>query len=53
MQGVLVGISEGKSPLGRPRHRWEDNIKVNLHQVGWRAWTELIWLSKGTDGGLL
>jgi hypothetical protein len=34
---VLVGISEEKSPLGRPRHRWEDNIKVDLYQVGWRA----------------
>jgi hypothetical protein len=38
---VLVGIYEGKSPLGRPRHRWEDNIKVDLHQVGWRSWTDL------------
>jgi hypothetical protein len=33
---VLVGISEGKSPLGRPRNRWEDNIKVDLQEVGWR-----------------
>jgi hypothetical protein len=27
---VLVGKLEGKGPLGRPRHRWEDNIKVDL-----------------------
>jgi hypothetical protein len=27
---VLVGKLEGKTPLGRPRHRWEDNIKMNL-----------------------
>jgi hypothetical protein len=27
---VLVGKAEGKRPLGRPRHRWEDNIKMNL-----------------------
>jgi hypothetical protein len=31
---VLVGKPEGKRPLGRPRHRWEDNIKVNLQEVG-------------------
>jgi hypothetical protein len=33
---VLMGIPEGKSPLGRPRHRWEDNIKVDHQEVGWR-----------------
>jgi hypothetical protein len=31
---VLVGKPEGKRPLGRPRHRWEDNIKMNLQEVG-------------------
>jgi hypothetical protein len=31
---VLVGKSEGKRPLGRPRHRWEDNIKTDLKEVG-------------------
>ena len=31
---VLVGKSEGKRPLGRPRRRWEDNIKVDLQDVG-------------------
>jgi hypothetical protein len=31
---VLVGKPEGKRPLGRPRHRWEDNIKVDLQEVG-------------------
>ena len=31
---VLVGKPEGKRPLGRPRHRWEDNIKVDLKEVG-------------------
>jgi hypothetical protein len=30
---VLVGKSEGKRPLGRPRRRWEDNIKMNLQEV--------------------
>jgi hypothetical protein len=31
--GFLVGKPEGKRPLGRPRHRWEDNIKMDLQQV--------------------
>ena len=34
MQKDLVGKLEGKSPLGRPRRRWEDNIKVGLQEVG-------------------
>ena len=32
---VLVGKPDGKRPLGRPRRRWEDNIKMNLQQVVW------------------
>jgi hypothetical protein len=32
--GVLVGRPEGKRPLGRPRHRWEDNNKMNLRERG-------------------
>jgi hypothetical protein len=32
--GVLVGRPEGKRPLGRPRHRWEDNIKMDLREIG-------------------
>jgi hypothetical protein len=31
---VLVGKIEGKRPLGRPRRRWEDNIKMDLEEVG-------------------
>jgi hypothetical protein len=31
---VLVGKPEEKRPFGRPRHRWEDNIKMNLYEVG-------------------
>jgi hypothetical protein len=39
---VLVGKPEGKTPLGRPRRRWEDNIKRDLQEVGWgcRDWIE-------------
>jgi hypothetical protein len=32
--GVLVGRPEGKRPLGRPRCRWEDNIKLNIREIG-------------------
>jgi hypothetical protein len=35
MHRVLVGKRERKRPLGRPRHRWEDNIKIHLQQLGW------------------
>ena len=40
---VLVGKPEGKRPLGRPRRRWEDNIKMDLQAVGWGCgdWMEL------------
>jgi hypothetical protein len=33
---VVVGKPEGKRPLGRPRHRWEDNIKMDLQEVVWK-----------------
>jgi len=46
-----VGKPERKRQLGRPRRRWEDNIKMDLQQVGWMAWTGLIWLRIGTGGG--
>jgi hypothetical protein len=40
---VLVGKPEGKSPLGRPRRKWEDNIKMDLQEVkcGVMDWIEL------------
>ena len=40
---VLVGKPESKRPLGRPRHRWEDNIKMDLREVGYdpRDWITL------------
>ena len=34
---VLVGKTKGKRPLGRPRRRWEDNIKMDLQEVGCRG----------------
>jgi hypothetical protein len=32
---VLVGKPDGKRPLGRPRRRWEDGIKMDLREIGW------------------
>jgi hypothetical protein len=50
---VLVGKPEGKRPLGRPRRRWEDNIKMDLQEVGCGVWTGSSWLRIGTGGGHL
>jgi len=38
VQRVLVGKPEGKRPLGRLTHRWEDNIKMDLQEVGGGPW---------------
>jgi hypothetical protein len=45
---VLVGKPEGKKPLGRPRTRWEDNIKMDLQEVGCGG-TDWIGLAQNRD----
>ena len=42
---VLVGKREGKRPLGRPKRRWEENIMVDLQEVGCGSmdWIDLAW----------
>jgi hypothetical protein len=45
---ILVGKPEGKRPLGRPRLRWEDNIKMYLREIGWGD-MELIDLARDRD----
>jgi hypothetical protein len=50
---VLVGKSEGKRPLGRPRHRWGIILKWILKKWDEGAWTGLIWLRIGAQGRLL
>ena len=39
-----MGIPDKNITLGRPRCRWEDNIKMRLQEVGWGAWNVLLWL---------
>jgi hypothetical protein len=46
---VLVGETWGKRPLGRPRRRWEGNIKMDLQEVECGVWTGLGQLRKGTQ----
>jgi hypothetical protein len=50
---LLVGKPEGKRPLGRPRRRWIDNIKMDFLEIGLSVWTGLVWFRIGTDGELL
>jgi hypothetical protein len=42
---ILVRKPEGKRPLGRPRYRWEDNIRMDLREIGWgdMDWIDLAW----------
>jgi hypothetical protein len=41
-QRIMVGRPEGRKPLGRSRNRWKYNIKMDLKEVQWGAWTLLI-----------
>jgi len=43
---ILVGEPEGKRPLGRPRRRWEDNIRMYLRETGWGG---MDWLNLAQD----
>jgi hypothetical protein len=43
---ILVGRPEGRRPLGRPRRRWEDNIKMALQEVGWGG---MDWIDMAQD----
>jgi hypothetical protein len=48
---VLVGKPEGRRPLGRPRHRWEDGIRMDLREIGLGVWIGFDWLRTGTKAG--
>jgi hypothetical protein len=43
---VLVGKPDGKRPLGRPRRRWVDNIKMDLRELGWDG---MVWIDLAQD----
>jgi hypothetical protein len=47
----MVGKPEGKRPLGRPRHRWEDNIKMDFRKWDVGVWTGFSWLRIGKVAG--
>jgi hypothetical protein len=51
---VLVGKPGRKRPLGRPRRRWEDGIRMDLREIGLGGvWIGFDWLRTGAGGGLL
>jgi hypothetical protein len=45
---LQVEKPEGKRPLGRPRHRWEDGIRMDVREIGWGS-VEWIQLAQDTD----
>jgi hypothetical protein len=49
---ILVGKPEEKRPLGRPRRRWEDVIRMDLREICW-GWIGFDWFRIGTVGELL
>jgi len=48
---ALVGALEGKRPLGRPKHRWENILRWIFWKWEMGAWSGSSWLRMGTDGG--
>jgi hypothetical protein len=49
----LVGRPEGKRPLGRPRCRWEDNIKMDIRDIGSMVQTRFSWLRIASSSRLM
>ena len=45
---IFVGKCEGKKPLGRPRHGWKHNMKIDLQEVRWRG---MDWIDMAQDRG--
>jgi hypothetical protein len=50
---ILVGKPEGKTPLGRQRHGWVDNIKIDVRETGWDGMDWIDLAQEGSSGGLL
>jgi hypothetical protein len=53
LTGFWWGNLRKKELVGRPRRRGEDNIKINIQEVGWAEWTGLTWLRTRAGGGFL
>jgi hypothetical protein len=53
IQGFGGGDLRGNRPLGKPKRRWEENIKMDFQEITWGSWTGLLWLRIGTGGGHL
>jgi hypothetical protein len=50
---VLVGKPEGKIPPRRPKHKWEDGIRMDVREIGSGVWIGCDWLRIGTSSKLL
>jgi hypothetical protein len=50
---ILIRRTQGKKSLGKPRHRWENNTKMDLGKKGLSTWAEFIWLTFGYKSELL
>jgi hypothetical protein len=50
---ILIGKGEGKRTLARPRSRWEDNIRMDLIEVGWKGVDWIHVTQIGNNGGFL
>jgi hypothetical protein len=50
---ILVGKPVGQGPLGRPRRRWTDNIKMDLREIGWDGMNWIDLAQNKNHGGLL
>jgi hypothetical protein len=50
---ILLGHPERNRQMKKQRHRWMDNINIDLREIGWGGMDRLIWLKIGTSGRLL
>jgi hypothetical protein len=48
LRKITRSLGEGKRPLGRPRRRWVDNIKMDLREIGW---DDIDWIDMAQDRG--
>jgi hypothetical protein len=46
---IFIGKPKGRRPLGRPRHRWEDNIRMDLRELGWERGVDWMHLAQDRD----